>query len=115
MAGFNPVYAAVGDNKRDVWGATDVAYYTISFATGDTYTAGGLSLTAALFGLSRPIASVVVEGVNTAGFVNGWVWNTQTQKLMGLTVGVSPAAFVDMVAGTSLTGVVLTVRVTTQR
>lgn len=114
--GFNPTYAAVGDNKLDAWGSTDVATdWTITFASGDTYTAGGLALTAALFGLSRPIADVQVVGVNTAGFVYGWRWNTQTQKLMGLTVGVSPAAFVDLVASTSLTGIVLTVRVVTQR
>ena len=112
---FNAVLAGVGDNKRDIYGATDVAIWTIAFGAGDTYVAGGLALTAAQFGLSRPIAGVELIGVNTAGFVNDWVWNTQTQKFMGLTVGVSPAAFVDLVAGTSLTGVVLTVRVTAQR
>lgn len=112
---FTPTYAGSGDNKRDVYGATEVGIWTITFSAGDTYVAGGLALAAATFGLSRPILTVEVVGVNTAGFVYGWVWNTQTAKLMGLTVGVSPAAFVDLVSTTSLTGVVLTVRVTTQR
>jgi len=112
---FNPTYAAVGDNKLDIYGATPTALWTISFGGSDTYVAGGLPLVAATFGLARPIAGVLTVGYNTAAFVNGWVWNPQTQKLQGLTVGVSPAAFVDLVAATSLTGVVLTVLVIAQR
>lgn len=112
---FAPVYAGVGDNKLDVYGATPAALWTIAFGAGDTYVAGGLPLVAATFGLSRPIAGVLLVGVNTAAFVNGWVWNSQTQKFMGLTVGVSPAAYVDLVAATALVGVVLTVLVLATR
>lgn len=116
---FNPTYAAVGDNKIDAWGSTDVATdWTITFATGDTYVAGGLALTAALFGLSRPIADVQVVGVNTAASVWQWRWNTQTQKLMMLGAGggaAGTAAYADGTVGQSLTGMVVTVRVVTQR
>lgn len=118
MAGFNPVYAGVGDNKRDVYGATEVAIFTIAFASGDTYTTGGLALTAAIFGLSRPILSVEVIGCNTAAIVWQWMWNVQTQKLMmlgtsGNTVGLAPNA--DATGSPSLTGFIVTVIVTTQR
>lgn len=116
---FNPTYAPVGDNRIDAWGATEVAQdWTISFATGDTYVAGGLALTAGLFGLSRPIADVTVVGANTAAIVWNWSWNTQTSKLMMLatSAGVAGTApFEDNPNATSLTGMVITVRVVTQR
>lgn len=112
---FTPTYAKLGDSGYDIFGATPVAIYTITFSAGDTYVAGGLPLTAAIFGLSRPLSTVQVIGVNTAAFVTGWQWNTQTQKLMGLTVGATPAAFVDLVAATALAGYVLTALAMGQR
>lgn len=116
---FTPTYAAVGDNKLDAWGATDVATdWTITFSSGDTYVTGGLALVAATFGLSRPIADVQVVAVNTAASVWNWVWNSQTSKLMMLGAGggvAGTAAFADGGSGTSMTGFVVTVRVVTQR
>ena len=106
---FNPVYAGSGDNKLDVFGATDVATFTLSFTTGDTYVAGGLSLTAATFGLSRPILGINAIGTNTAGIIAEPMWNTQTSKLMLLVSGA------DLGAGTSLTGVSYTLQIFTQR
>lgn len=118
MAGFNPVYAGVGDNKRDVYGATEVGIFTIAFASGDTYVGGGLALTNANFGLSRPILAVEVMGMNTAAIPWNWAWNTQTAKLMMLattanTIGLAPNE--DNPNASSLTGMILTVMVTTQR
>ena len=119
MAGFNPVYAGVGDNKLDVYGATDVAMFTITFGASDTYTAGGLALTAATFGLSRPIAGIVMLGGNTAGIVVGLYWNTQTQKLQMTEVNVglasTPAEFQELAASTSIASFAFTVLVFTQR
>jgi hypothetical protein len=114
MAGFNPVYAGAGDNKLDVYGATDVAIWTITFGGSDTYTAGGLALVAATFGLSRPILAVEVIGANTAAFGVDWAWNSQTQKLQAEWTGaVLSAAFAE-ISG-SIANWAITVRVTTQR
>ena len=116
MAGFNPTYAGVGDNKLDVYGSTDVAIWTIAFGGSDTYLTGGLTgLLAATFGLSRPILSVEVVGVNTAGLGMIWVWNTQTSALMAYWSGTASAVLNQVTNGTPLTGIVLTVRVTVQR
>lgn len=118
MAGFNPVYAGIGDNKRDVYGATEVGLWSIAFASGDTYTSGGLALVAATFGLSRPILSVELVGANTAAILWNWVWNVQTQKLMMLGAGGGTAGTVpnaDATSSQSLTGFIIYVQVTTQR
>jgi hypothetical protein len=118
MAGFNPVYAGVGDNKLDVYGATDVAIWTMAFTASDTYLTGGLALLAATFGLSRPIAGVVVLGQNTAGGTAGmvWIWNTQTQKLQAFWTGaVVSTALAEVTNTTSIASVTLTVLVITQR
>lgn len=104
---FNPTYAGVGDNKIDVYGATATAIWTIAFASGDTYVAGGLALASATFGLSRPIAGIIPIGDNTAGIIATPTWNTQTQKLQLLVSGAE-------VSG-SLTGVTYTVLIITQR
>lgn len=116
---FSQVIAGSGDNKRDVYGSTDVSIATIAFGAGDTYVAGGLALLAALFGLSRPILGVIVIGSNTAGVGLNWSWNSQTQKLQALMANVgainTPVGDVDATVGTVLTGMVLTVLVITQR
>lgn len=116
---FTQVVAGSGDNKRDVYGATDVSICTIAFGAGDTYVAGGLALAAAQFGLSRPILGVVVIGSNTAGIVIEWRWNTQTQKLMAMFANVGainiPVQDIEDPNATVLTGMVLTVLVITQR
>jgi len=113
MAGFNPVYAGLGDNKLDVYGATDVAIWTITMGASDTYTAGGLALVAATFGLSRPIAGVEVIGVSTAALGVTWMWNVTTQKLTGYWSGTASAVFNELSG--SIANWVLTVRVTTLR
>jgi len=118
MAGFNPVYAGVGDNKLDVYGATDVAIFTLAFTASDTYLTGGVALAAASFGLSRPILSVEVIGYNTAAAAGGmiWIWNTQTSKLMALWTGaVVSTALAEVTNTTTIASFTLTVRVTTQR
>lgn len=116
MAGFNPVYAGLGDNKRDVYGATEVAIFTIAFAAGDTYLTGGLALTNAIFGLSRPLLAVEVMGGNTASIGMTWSWNTQTNKLQAEWTGPAISGVLAEVANnTSLTGVILTVIATTLR
>jgi hypothetical protein len=115
---FNPVYAGSGDNKRDVYGATEVGIWTITFGAGDTYVAGGLALTSALFGLSRPLLCVEVCGVNTAASVWNWVFNTQTGKLMMLGTGggvAGTAANADATPGTAMANFQVLVKVTTQR
>jgi hypothetical protein len=106
---FTPTYAGVGDNKIDDYGATAVAIWTITFSTGDTYVTGGLALVAATFGLSRPILGIVQVATNTAGIIASAVWNQQTSKLQLLVSGA------ELASATSLTGVVLTVLVITQR
>ena len=122
MAGFNPTYAPVGDNKLDVYGATEVGIWTITFGASDTYATGGLALTAATFGLSRPIAGINVIGCNTAAITTGIgdneVWNTQTQKLQfeGTSAGTAGAAPIEELAnGTSIANAQLTVQIFTQR
>jgi hypothetical protein len=115
---FNAVIAGVGDNKRDVYGATDTSVSTITFGAGDTYVAGGLALLAAQFGLSRPIAGIKVIGVNTVASVWDWAWNTQTQKLQMLGAGggaAGTAAFADATAATAMANFQVTVLVITQR
>jgi hypothetical protein len=111
---FNPVYAAVGDNGRDLYGATPVAIWTVTTGAADTYVAGGLALAAASFGLSRPIAAVEVIGVNTAAIGITWVWNVQTQKLMGFWTGAGNSAVEAQISG-NIFSFVLTVRVTASR
>jgi hypothetical protein len=118
MAGFNPTYAGSGDNKRDVYGATEVGVWTITFGASDTYVTGGLALTAATFGLSRPILGLEVIGANTAASVYAYQWNSQTSKLMMLGTGGSTAgtaAYADASSGASMASFAITVRVTTQR
>lgn len=116
---FNTTIAGLGDNKLDVYGATPTAVFTITFGGADTYVAGGLALTQANFGLSRPIAGVHVMGVNTAGIPFQYLWNTQTQKLQFQNVNVglasTPAPLQDLTAATSIANVVLTVLVIAQR
>jgi len=116
MAGFNATIAGVGDNKLDVYGATDVSISTLTFLSTDTYLTGGYTgLTAAAFGLSRPILSIEVIGMNTAGLGMVWIWNTQTSALMAYWSGTASAVLNQVANTTSLNGVVLTVRVTGQR
>ena len=116
MAGFNAVFAGLGDNKTDFLGAIPVAMYTITFGAADTYLTGGLALTAANFGLSRPIAGVLVVGQNTASVGQEWNWNSQTQKLQAIqsTTG-APAAFVELANTTSIANFAMTVLVLAQR
>jgi len=123
MAGFNPVYAGLGDNKLDVWGSTEIGTWTITFGAADTYVTGGLALTAATFGLSRPIAGMNIIGVNTAAFTVGVgdniIWNSQTQKLQFegsssvTTLGAAPIA--ELASGTPIANVQLTVQIFTLR
>ena len=115
MAGFNPVYAGVGDNKLDVYGATDVAIWTLAFTASDTYLTGGLALVAASFGLSRPIASVEVIGFNTAALGMVWQWNVTTQSLMAFWSAGSATTLPQVGNTTTIASFTLTVRVTTQR
>jgi hypothetical protein len=68
--------------------------------------------------LSRPIATVLANGLNTAAIVWGWGWNTQTQKLQMLGAGAGAAgtaAFADASSGTSLTGFVVQALIICQR
>lgn len=106
---FTPTYAGSGDNKLDVYGATATAIWTITFSTGDTYVTGGLALVAATFGLSRPILGIVPVATNTAGVIATPTWNSQTSKMQLLVSGA------DLGSATSLTGVVYTVLIITQR
>jgi hypothetical protein len=116
MSGFNATFAAVGDNGLDVYGATDVAIFTLTFLSTDTYLTNGYTLTAAKFGLSRPILAVEVIGLNTAALGTVWTWNTQTGALMGFWTGAGFSAVLAEIANTTtLSGFVLTVRVTTKR
>lgn len=87
MAGFNPVFSNVGDDKTDFLGAIPVSIQTLTFAAGDTYLTGGMALLAAQFGMSRPIGGISVIGYNTAGIGIEWFWNTQTQKLQARWTG----------------------------
>jgi hypothetical protein len=114
MAGFNPVYAGVGDNKRDVYGATEVGIWTITFGASDTYTAGGLALAAATFGLSRPILAVEVIGGNTAQAGVVWSWNTQTGKLQAFWTGAAVSGVLAEISG-SIASWAITILVYTQR
>ena len=111
---FNLTYAGAGDNKSDVYGSTPVAIWTIATGAADTYVAGGMALSAASFGLSRPIASVDVIGVNTAALGITWVWNVQTQKLMGFWTGAGNSAVLAEISG-NIFSFSLTVRVTALR
>jgi hypothetical protein len=115
---FNPTYAAVGDNKLDVYGATEVGMWTITFGAGDTYVTGGLALVAATFGLSRPIAGMNVIAINTAALTVGVgdnvIWNSQTQKLQfegvgGGGVGTVPAT--ELNSGISIANMALTIQI----
>lgn len=117
MSGFNATFAAVGDNGLDAYGATDVGIWTLTFLSTDTYLTNGYTgITAAKFGLSRPILAIEVIGVNTAGVGMTWVWNTQTSALMAFWTGAGLSAVLAQVTNTtSLSGIVLTVRVTTSR
>lgn len=114
---FNPTYAGVGDNKLDVYGATDVAIWTITMGGADTYLTGGLALTAALFGLSRPILAVEVIAMNTTAQSGGmvWQWNFTTQSLMAVWSGAAAGALPQVTNGTSIANFVLYVKVTVQR
>ena len=115
---MNPVIAGVGDNKRDVYGATEVGIFTLTFGAGDTYVSGGLALTNASFGLSRPLISAEVMGGNTVSTVWNWFWNTQTSKVMMLGSGggaAGTAANADAANATAMANFAVTVIVTTQR
>jgi len=116
MAGFNAVYAGLGDNKTDYLGSIPVAMFTITFGASDTYLTGGLALTAALFGLSRPIAGIIIVGQNTAAGGQDWAWNSQTLKLQAFqsTTG-APAALVELANTTTIANFALTVLVIAQR
>lgn len=116
MAGFNPVVAGVGDNKQESMGAIPIGMFTLTFTGTDTYLTGGMALTAALFGLSRPIAGIQVVGYNTAALGMEFFWNTQTQKLMARqsTTG-APAAFVEVANTTTIANFVLTLVIIGQR
>jgi len=117
--GFNPVLTKVGDGGREVYGATEVGTWQAAFASGDTYTTGGWALTAALFGLSRPIAGIEVNGYNTAAIVWMWQWNFQTAKLQMLGAGGTATAgtvtFADATSTQSLTGMVIQLFIWTTR
>lgn len=115
---FNATIAGSGDNKFDVYGATDVSIASITFGGADTYVTNGLALTAAQFGLPRPILGIVFLGGNTAGIVTGLYWNTQTQKLQMLGAGGGVAgtvAFAELANGTSIANFAFTVLVITSR
>jgi len=115
--GFNPVLAGVGDNKIDVYGATEVGIWTVAFTSTDTYTTGGWAPTAAQFGLSRPILAILVIAQNTAGAGIEWTWNSQTSKLQGFVTGTAANAVLNELgsASTLIQSVTLTVLVITQR
>jgi len=116
MAGFNPVVAGLGDNDNDVWGATGVAMFTMTFAAGDTYLTNGFALDKTKFGLSRPIAAVIVCGYNTAGIGMEWFWNAQTQKLQARWTGAAvSSALAEVTNTTAIAGFVVTILVITQR
>jgi hypothetical protein len=115
---FNPVYTALGDNKRDVYGATEVGMWTITFGAGDTYVTGGLALVAATFGLSRPIAGINVMAINTAALTVGVgdnvIWNSQTQKLQFEGAGGGAAGTVGVAElnnGVSIANAALTLQI----
>jgi hypothetical protein len=111
---YSLTYAGSGDNKLDVYGATPVAIWTITTSGADTYVAGGIPLVAASFGLSRPIGSVEVIGVNTAAIGIVWQWNVTTQKLAGYWTGAGLSAVLAEISG-NIFSFVLTVRVTALR
>lgn len=83
--------AAVGDNKLDIYGSTPAAVYDVTL--DNSYPAGGYVVTAAQFGF-RGLAGLKIIGINTAGVVNNYAWNSQTGKLMVLrtTAGVAGTA-----------------------
>lgn len=85
--------AGVGDNKYDIYGSTPAGMFDITY--DNSYPAAGYAVTAGNFGLSRPIAGILFLGVNTAAFVNQFVYNNATAKIMILKVGATTAAFVD--------------------
>lgn len=116
MAGFNPVITFLGDNKRDVYGSTPTAMPVLTFTGTDTYLTGGFALTAALFGLDRPIAGVLVIGGNTANAAIDWEWNTQTQKLMAQWMGTAfTGVFQEVANATVIANFALTLLVFGQR
>jgi hypothetical protein len=120
---FNPTYAKVGDNGLDVYGATEVGCWTITFGGADTYVTGGLALVSQNFGLSRPIAGVNILGINTAaitlGIGDNIIWNTQTQKLQmegsNATVTAGAAGIQELNNGVSIANLQVTVQVFTLR
>jgi hypothetical protein len=119
---FNPTYAKVGDQGLDVWGATEVGLWTITFGAADTYVTGGLALTAATFGLTTPVSqpvTVLVVGQNTAGEGLFWMWNTQTGKLQAFwdpAESASPQVFAELGSASALIqNVALTVLIIVQR
>lgn len=108
--------AGVGDNKYDIYGATPTGVFTVTMDT--SYPAGGYALTAAAFGLSRPIAGVLVIGVNTAALVSAYQYNAATGKLQVLSTTAGAAGtvpFQDEDAATNLSTFVLTVLVICKR
>lgn len=117
MAGFNPTFTGVGDNRLDYMGAIPIAIFDMLFTGTDTYLTGGIALTSANFGLSRPICAVEVMGANTASPGWIWSWNTQTNKLQAFqsTTG-APAALVEVNnTNTGLQNASLRLIVTAQR
>lgn len=104
---------AVGDNKRDVYGATEVAMFDVTF--DNSYPAGGYAVVAKTFGLSRPIAGIAFIAVNTAGIVQMFYYNNQTGKIMVLMVGASTAAFADLTPTTNIATMTVRALVFTQR
>lgn len=116
---FNPTYAAIGDNKVDVYGATLTGVWSITFGGSDTYLTGGLALVAATFGLSRPIAGMIQIAINTAAIVANALWNSQTSKLQLQEVNVglasTPAPFQELPNTTSIANFAYTFLIITQR
>lgn len=118
---FNVTYTAVGDGKRDIWGATEMGpTWTLNFSGADTYVTGGLALTSSLFGLSRPIGGIYLCGFNSAAILFDFGWNTQTQKLMMFDIVVTAAGathyqFNEAAAGTSMANFQITATILCQR
>jgi hypothetical protein len=116
---FNTAFTAVGDGGIDMFGATEVGVnWQLAFTAGSTYVTGGLALTAAQFGLSRPIAYVLFAAYNTAAIVAPAIWNFQTSKMMllGTTAGAAGTApYQDLTNGTAIAGFGYLLQVVTQR
>ena len=106
----------VGDNKRDVYGATEIGVFDMTL--DNSYPAGGYVLTSQTFGVSRPLLAVEPMGGNTASVVWNYFWNTQTSKfqVLGASGGAAgTAANADATAATDLHLITVRVMVTTQR